>query len=261
MTKSNPLISTLASVFLIFQLLKRKKAGDKSGEPDTNSAPPQTESSAESVPPEVSAGQVEEMPEAGAAVNHGRKQAKKVPPRRWRSAHWNTLFAGTLVFLTCVNVMTTIFQWQTSEKSLRISQRAYIDIHSIKANFQDRKIVLMLKNIGHVPADDLQVIGSISIKYGKRPEDEKKLDDFSHSNGLTPLFPGNLYTQITVGLEKLTEEDKNLIGDAKVILSIGVFISYRDGFGYTEKSDFGFVYEQPRDEWVARSTFDSAFAK
>jgi hypothetical protein len=259
MRKPFSILSIFASLFAIPILLKRKKTEDKTGDSETNGTQSQTLSNEELAPPAALVGQVEDVREAKATENEGKESVRPVSQRRWRNAQWQTLLAGTLVFLTLVNVATAILQWLTMEKSLRISQRAYVDVDSIETNWPVN-IFVLLKNIGHVPAEIIIVKGSVNILIKLPNGDYKVLKQipFSHNYRHAQIYPGNRYTQISVSLEDLTEQDKNLVINSQAVLAVGLFVQYKDGFGYTDKSDFGFDYQPPpRHEWVASRTFSN----
>jgi hypothetical protein len=155
---------------------------------------------------------------------------------------WMVLLTSLIFFVTAVQAVVSYYQWRTMKDSLEMTQRAYVVITNIKADFPARQIQMTLENTGHVPAKDVRLELRI-----ERLGDYKIYPVETYSTGeevMTPAYKTIAY----LPLKNLTQESIDLITSGNYILQIGTFLRYEDGFGNVEDLIFNFRYIPPPNE-------------
>jgi hypothetical protein len=229
----------------------------------------------------TSAEQIDDSARAQIAQPSGKR-------RRWmRRETWQlgNLLLGVLAFIVLIfqlkimdkqtdlmNTQTQVMQQglTVSEHSLhafRVSERAYVGVESLTANLKAGEIVIMLHNIGSVPAQaitvdvqEIRVTASTNIETTDPGErvNESLGSKFRWEAGEVQLYPGTPMP-VVVSLEKFTEDEMIAIRERKETLYVGGTIQYEDGFGKSERTVFAFRYNAPNDRWVVHSDLSRFF--
>ena len=165
---------------------------------------------------------------------------------------------------------TGIMRTQTNimDHSLRVSERAYVGIASLSANFELGEVVIMLQNIGSVPAKSIklyaeEVRATPSTEMGSGSKIYEKLDGstFSWEAGAVQLFPG-APMRVAVPLRGFKPEEVDAIMHKRETLYVFGRIEYEDGFGNPDSTVFAFEYNPPqRDGWTAHSDLSQFFKR
>ena len=159
-----------------------------------------------------------------------------------------------------------------SEQSLhayRVSERAYVGVASLKANLEAAQIVIMLQNIGSIPAPaitakgkEIRVTPSTSLGTtgsGETVNESVEGTEFWWEAGEVQLFPGTPIP-VVVAMQRFTTDEVNAILSKKEILYVGGTIEYGDGFGNRDSTTFAFKYNPPpTDSWTAHSDLSKFF--
>lgn len=140
-------------------------------------------------------------------------------------------------------------QTRISETSFRISQRAYIGLASLKANLDERQIVMEFENLGRIPAKNIRVEAW-----------EYRVSDQKISGMLVPievreiqLLPGNLKMRLDIPLTDLKPEEIQAIRTGKETLSLSGSVQYDNGFGEFDTTNFGLDYRpKPKEGWTTQ---------
>ena len=138
-----------------------------------------------------------------------------------------------------------------SEKVLKISERAYVGIHSIEQQLHphERDIMLRIENIGRLPASQVTVrVDVIMLTPDEVTVSGNWWQDFQRTN----LFRGNLKLEMPIPISKkfnIAQLQRVFAGKARLITQVR--IEYRDGFRDTEprRSDYAFRFEGAR--WLS----------
>jgi hypothetical protein len=148
-------------------------------------------------------------------------------------------------------------QTRLMEKSFRVSERAYVGVASVTANLETREILVMLQNIGHVPAAAVKLKGQ-HIRATAKEKDPKGVV-FRWDAGAVELFPGTLMP-VVVSLEDIEQSELDAISSKTKILYIAGTVEYDDGFKNPEKTTFAFQYvPPPQNRWIAHSDLSNVF--
>lgn len=181
-----------------------------------------------------------------------------------------------VLFAIIIQIYISQRQWEImkqgtviSEQALKVSNRAYVGVHSITEDFEKQRIVLMVENTGIVPAENLKVTGQVWVimpksgLVGLRGGFDYANCSFSQSFYNTRLFRGNLKTRVTIDLIKITLANKTYIssvaGGLGTLWLIGS-IEYGDGFAPGQITQFAFTYEGG-GQWTGSSINDPEMMK
>lgn len=275
MKRKTPLLSIVAGSLTLLSLIRRQKIKAEPHQNHANDARDQTEKAKESSPPIKLVRQTEEAQETEPAASHSQEQAKSAPKPRWTDKRLQTIFTGAIAVLTIILTGTAIVQWQTmnrqwrtmerqwetTEKAFKVSQKAYVGISNVQADFEGRRINLIVENIGQVPAEDiyLRVDVERDVKGGEGypPNDPLEWKTYKLSTSFSPLFPATAKNIAVIPLN-VTQEDVGLLRAGKQSLYVACWLEYADGFGNEEKHEFTFRYVPPPTEgWTQMSIYDS----
>ncbi|HYX72563.1 MAG TPA: hypothetical protein VE732_07315, partial [Nitrososphaera sp.] len=149
---------------------------------------------------------------------------------------------------TTAYTVVSFYQWRAMEKSLRVSQRAYVAVHSLQPDWKTGQIAVVIENIGKVPAEDVKIIDVDTYREveDKVYRSERQVFGYGHNK----LFPGNFKTQIVVPLQGFTQQDTDMISAGKERIIIVGTIQYGDGFSNTDTTPLGYRYfPPPADRW------------
>jgi hypothetical protein len=160
---------------------------------------------------------------------------------------------------------------RVSEQSLdafRLSERAHVGVASLTANLEASEIVIVLQNIGSVPAQAIPLEGEeIRVKTsagldstasGERVNESQQGSDFHWDAGKVKLSPGTPMP-VVVSLKQFNEDEVNAIKTKKQLLYVGGTIQYEDGFGNRESAAFAFQYDAPNQRWIVHSGLSRFF--
>lgn len=210
------------------------------------------------------------------SVTLGPQLSKRESWKQWWET-WSPLInvciavLGLLIIFLQLRIMDR--QTDLMDHSLRVSERAYVGIASLTANWEAREVVIMLHNIGSVPAKGIKV-RALEIRATPSNSDmatqskEKvyeKLDGstFPWAAGedifVNQLFPGPPM-RVAIPLRGLEAEEMDAILKKQEILYVGGQITYDDGFGKGDSTIFAFEYTPPPNEaWTAHSDLSKFF--
>lgn len=155
------------------------------------------------------------------------------------------------------------------DRSLVLGTRAYLGLHSVEFDTQNRRILIQIENIGQVPADDIVV--SLRMEYGIpisfkhfiRTDRKTELSadkaevvfnvPFVRRYGKYKLFPGNFKIPIIIRFQRdgiLTKDEFNLITHGSARLTIFGNINFSDGFHSGKNTDFAIRYFLEGQIWI-----------
>jgi hypothetical protein len=170
------------------------------------------------------------------------------------SAQWNTMERG----LERTDAMLEKMQGQlegierqadTMDRSLVISTRAYIEVHSIESNVDTGETFVTIENIGKIPAGGIEVEWEIySFKDGQTYKPKRTCFDYDR------LAPGNFKICFDFNFMQFFAPEECMViareGGVKFPVFLDFQITYHDGFGpQTTKSSYGFV-AMPKNKWM-----------
>ena len=176
-----------------------------------------------------------------------------------------TLFVS-LITLGVITAQAIIYQQQRkimdqqvqqSERSLRISERAYVGVASITPDFDGKEVLIVIENIGKVPARNVNVEAHAYRQPAEQLSTSTK--SFSGSTkyfdaGGVQLFPGSLKMPVVIPMPNMRpEEAKGILARTDIFYVAGT-IKYEDGFGGFDRTNFAFKYTPPpKERWTADS--------
>jgi hypothetical protein len=242
--RKDSFISILAGSITLLSLLLRGKVKGMSEKANPEIKDVASESIKEPTPPVVLIEQTKEIKDNSLAARQGQEQTKLAQMSYLSDKRLQTIFAGAVAAFTIILATVSIFQWRTMEKSLRVTERAYLVVSDVRIDFGAASIKASIENIGRVPADNVEV--GVNISRGAKGRVEDSLYDMYHS--AVQVFPGKINPQFTQPLNNFTPEEAELIRMGKEKLSMIVTVFYDDGFGNSVESDFYFEYNPPPDE-------------
>lgn len=184
----------------------------------------------------------EETQKAKNGTANGNKKTQPAKRRTWTQQRWQTVFTAIIAAVTAVYAIAAVFQWQVMEKSLQVSQRAYVVVQDVKADLDAGQIKITLENIGHVPAKHANVgISIIRLGYPSLFP-QREWTDVEYKSPVQDLYPGTYKVQITRRFENFTPEDAVLIRAGKEGLAVACSIEYGDDFGTSDGPVFYFIW-------------------
>jgi hypothetical protein len=180
-----------------------------------------------------------EIPKGPDRATSGNEQPS---PNYQPSNRWMIWLTGLVFVVGGVQAAVSYYQWQTMKESLEITQRAYVVITDIKADFAAKRIQMTLENIGHVPAKEIDLEMRVERlgDYTFFP-----IDAYSTSEDtIAPTYK----TVVYLPLKNLTQEAADLITTGKHEIQLACFLKYDDGFGKIEDIILNFRYVPPPNE-------------
>jgi hypothetical protein len=133
------------------------------------------------------------------------------------------------------------------EKSLRVTQQAYLVISDVQSDFDNRRVLITLDNTGHMPADNVSLKVYVHLL---RTGISTAGEPYEFGTIRTKIFPGTLKTQAIVPLENLTEEDAEHLRAGEINLLLLCQLEYENGFGFTEENEITLTHQRtPNDHW------------
>jgi hypothetical protein len=193
------------------------------------------------------------------------------------ATYWMAIFAGVNLFVAIVYAFFALFtllavrkQAKTMDEAFKIPNRAYVGLHSIDFDVNARRIIILVENIGRLPADDIVI--NLRLEIGM-PENLKQcirpdrkiaagaqggervfdvnLPDSKY--GKFKLFQGNYKIPIMIRFEReenLTEAEFAQIASGNARLTVYGNISFTDGFNSGQKSKFALRYFLRGKVWI-----------
>lgn len=169
------------------------------------------------------------------------------------------------IVIAALLLWTTWGQWtvmrrqgETMERTLYLSERAYLGVDSIVADLKNSRVLVMIANTGKARASDIKVdVQEGRMRIGKpywtRVGSHNESTDFGHQQ----IGPSAMKFRVRIPLDKFNKREEIaaiLAREEKLI--INVTISYMDGFGHPEKISFPFCYDPPPHEgWISVPIF------
>lgn len=200
------------------------------------------------------------------------KPVENPQERSWRD---NLNIGIALIGLVIIGFQAWIMYRQTGimtnqsnimDHSLRVSERAYVGIASLSANWESREVVVMLHNIGNVPAkaiklqaEEIRATPSTEIATGSKVYEKLDGSTFPWGAGDVQLFPGTPM-RVAIPLRGFKPEELDAILKKQENLYVFGRIEYEDGFGGRDSTVFAFEYSPPQpDGWTAHSDLSQVF--
>lgn len=170
-----------------------------------------------------------------------------------------------LLIVAIAQVLVYHRQWQVMDRSLVISQRAYVGVHSIETELtrdsfsRPHTLIIRIENIGKIPASEINVYTTVSMfipdpelvgEHSRRFYSQV----FNENFGGVQLFPGSLKFEVRVPL-LLTFSGRELVlaMEQKTIFTAHVKIVHNDGFDTLQQSEFFFHYLARANRWIPRA--------
>lgn len=225
----------------MFSSSKKIKSQNNKSNPEKEND--NAESDEEPPAPVVLIRQADGEQKAKAATSHSGKQAKQTQRRKWKYAKLQTYFTGIIASFTIANVVTTALQWQTMDKSLQVTQQAYVVVSDVKANFESGEITVYLENIGRAPAKDVNL--GVKVRRGERGMTEPYKFEPIHN---ARIFPHGIKNFVVIRLDNFTQEEARLITTGKEAFILTCIIDYENGFGSKETTEADVKYSPPPNE-------------
>jgi len=145
-------------------------------------------------------------------------------------------------------------QVQQSERSLRISERAYVGVASITPDFDRKEVLIMIENIGKVPARNVNVEAHAYRQLAGQPSGSVNGSTKYFEAGSVQLFPGSLKMAVVVPMPNMRPEEAKGILTGTDNFYVAGTIKYEDGFGGFDRTNFAFRYTPPpKERWTADS--------
>jgi hypothetical protein len=138
------------------------------------------------------------------------------------------------------------------ERSLVVTQKAYIVVSDIRPDFSAGQVRVFFDNIGHITASDVKIRVDVERNFKDRPIGEPPVEwnwYFFTNLVFATMPPSSFKTGIDVPLQNFTQEDAKLIHTGKQELWLSFYIWYDNGFEKPADWDDGL------DPTVARYTF------
>jgi hypothetical protein len=186
---------------------------------------------------------------------------------KWRRGRetWGLVmtFVVSLITLAVITAQAIIYQQQRkimdqqvqqSERSLRLSERAYVSVASLTPDFDRKEVLIMIENIGKVPARNVNVEAHAYRQLADQLSGSTKYFDA----GGVQLFPGSLKMAVVIPMPNMRPEEAKGILTRTDSFYVAGTIKYEDGFGGFDKTNFAYRYNPPPNE---RWTADSDLAK
>ena len=184
-----------------------------------------------------------------------------------RVKKWSDTWLPLLVFLVIVFQAVIMYrQTQTMDRQTAISdkqtvlmeksERAYVGVATVKTDLKRREILVMLQNIGHVPASSLSIQGQQIRSTSEKKDPNGGV--FRWDPGAVELFPGT-QMPVSISLEGIEQSELDAISNKTKILFIGGTIHYNNGFGSRETTTFAFQYDPTLDRWTPHSELSKFF--
>lgn len=129
---------------------------------------------------------------------------------------------------------------------IRAAQRAYVGVASLKADLAGHKVVILLENVGQIPAKEIRM----QLREVRRKAGEPSVGSITLRN-YDQIFPGELKMRAILPLDRVGPTEVTNILEMKEILYVSVTLQYDDGFG-EQKTSFFFEYiPPPNEDWIA----------
>jgi len=151
--------------------------------------------------------------------------------------------------LSVVAIQAHIYWKQTGvmEKALRISERAYVEVHSIETDKETALVTVKVENIGKTPATEVRVI---CMLYSYK--DRKRYKPNRFSMHYERLSRGNFKIEFPFALTSYftPPEVFSILEDMELPLFLQFRIHYHDGFQrQVSDSTYGYLGE-PKNAWL-----------
>jgi len=129
---------------------------------------------------------------------------------------------------------------------IRAAQRAYVGVASLKADLTGRRVVILIENVGQIPAKEIRMqLREVRRKPGEPSSGSITLRNYDQ------IFPGSLKMRAILPLDRVGPTEVTDILEMKEILYVSVTLQYDDGFG-EQKTSFFFEYiPPPNEDWIA----------
>ena len=120
--------------------------------------------------------------------------------------------------------------YHTTKDSLRISQRAYLNVGPIGLDSSSGTILLPLENSGHLPAMNPMLFGA-EVRAHWPDGKQIEFNPINISSVDTHVPPGKGYLSYTVTMNNWSNGDLTAIKNKEETVFVVLTLSYGDGFG------------------------------
>ena len=230
----------------------------------------------------------ESQPEQPQRQADAAKAAQATNDRIARATDVIAFFGGLSFLAACGYIVAALLQWSSIKKqakaagdqvdkmqsqldamhdALEITERARLGIHSIKENFETRKVLIRIENVGRASATDIEVSieGEVRIPQQYLPRQQTKMPlPWKHGGndwyltwplpigyGHTELLAGNFPLLLPFSLASwLDRPECDLVKKGAAQMIFRGEITFHDGFKADRKTEFAFRYSKDVSEWV-----------
>jgi hypothetical protein len=166
-------------------------------------------------------------------------------------------------------------QAKSADESVVFGLRAYVGVKDISnIDFNNKRILLLVENIGKVPAKDINVSIEIEVRIPEKWADEQSKQPpwvqmgnlsqsltwkINHDYGRIRLSPGSLHLTVPVALDSwLGNGYMFLIWQGKAEIFFRGNIGFHDGFHRGKNSPFSFRYSRREEAWITHPILTQA---
>ena len=191
------------------------------------------------------------------------------------ATYWMAVFAGVNLFVAITYAFFAFFtllavrkQTKTMDEAFKIPNRAYVGLHSIDFDVNARRIIILIENIGRLPADDIVIKLRMEIGMSEnvknlirrdraiRTAEDECIFDVNLPDcryGKFKLFQGNYKIPIMIRFEQgenLTNEEYAQIASGNARLTVYGNISFSDSFNSNKRGEFALRYFLRGRVWI-----------
>lgn len=179
-----------------------------------------------------------------------RRRKKRTPEEvTARATKW-------IAAVTVVLGFVSIFQWQTMQDALRVSERAYVGVRKIDAQFSRKLIVVTFQNTGNIPANNVfidvnQFREPLGASFDRHHRVAVGFSGLAHNLRHHQMLKGFDF-QIPLDMPDMTPEAYRAILQEQELLQLFGAVTYFDGFEM-QTSLFYFIYSPHKGDWLSAS--------
>lgn len=132
----------------------------------------------------------------------------------------------------------------------RKSERAYVGVAMLDADFKSGKVSVLLQNVGRIPATKINV----ELLESRHRPDRSGIGTMAPQPFEGEQIFGTLKMRLSLPLDLQPGEADDIIAKRET-LTVVVTIQYHDGFDMAEKTEFRFRFDGPAStDWTAVPT-------
>jgi hypothetical protein len=128
-----------------------------------------------------------------------------------------------------------------ARESLEVSQRAYLIVDLDKAEFANKKVMLLVKNVGHIPPSNIRVVvheATVSRPPGNPDKNPTPTEEMHWTEDFSPGW-----STVDFGISvRIPHGDEQRIATSQQKIFIVGMVTYNDGFPNTENQKAPFCW-------------------